>query len=289
MDPATAHGEYIGATLIEGRAVPALADALEATFTRDPDLYYEDGYQEMVDRGRRIATAPLAGRHLVGRGRRPRRPGPGAGDRVPVLARMLASPLFVDIRRGAVEDLSDLLHERYISSHRDRAGRRRPVPGRRRSGGASPTRCPEAEVFEVKDASLASAGELQQALGERSYDAVVGIGGGRTLDVAKYAATRAAVPMVAVATNLAHDGLCSPVASLEHPHGKGSFGVALPLAVLVDLDYVRAAPPRLVRAGIGDVVSNLSAIADWSLAQPSTAGSRSTVWPSPSPGPPPRR
>ncbi len=60
MDPATAHGEYIGATLIEGRAVPALADALEATFTRDPDLYYEDGYQEMVDRGLDIATAPLA-------------------------------------------------------------------------------------------------------------------------------------------------------------------------------------------------------------------------------------
>ena len=60
MDPATAHGEYIGATLIEGRAVPALADALEATFTRDPDLYYEDGYQEMVDRGLTISTAPLA-------------------------------------------------------------------------------------------------------------------------------------------------------------------------------------------------------------------------------------
>ena len=60
MDPSTAHGEYIGATVIEGRAVPALADALEATFTRDPDLYYEDGYQEMVDRGLAIATAPLA-------------------------------------------------------------------------------------------------------------------------------------------------------------------------------------------------------------------------------------
>jgi glycerol-1-phosphate dehydrogenase [NAD(P)+] len=124
----------------------------------------------------------------------------------------------------------------------------------------------DATVFEVKDASLASAGELQAVLGERGYDAVVGIGGGRTLDVAKYAATRAALPMVAVATNLAHDGLCSPVASLEHPHGKGSYGVALPLAVVVDLDYVRNAPPMLVRAGVGDVVSNLSAIEDWLLA-----------------------
>jgi glycerol-1-phosphate dehydrogenase [NAD(P)+] len=72
--------------------------------------------------------------------------------------------------------------------------------------------------------------------------------------------------MIAVATNLAHDGLCSPVASLEHPHGKGSFGVAMPLAVVVDLDYVRDAPASLVAAGVGDVVSNLSAIEDWLLA-----------------------
>lgn len=59
MDPATAYGEYIGATLIEGSVVPRLADALQATFERDPDLYYEDGYQELVDRGERIATTPI--------------------------------------------------------------------------------------------------------------------------------------------------------------------------------------------------------------------------------------
>jgi choline kinase len=59
MDPATAYGEYIGATLIEGSAVPRLADALKATFERDPDLYYEDGYQEMVDRGQRVSTAVI--------------------------------------------------------------------------------------------------------------------------------------------------------------------------------------------------------------------------------------
>ena len=59
MDPSSAYGEYIGATLIEGSAVPPLADALEATFERDPNLYYEDGYQEMVDRGARIDTVSI--------------------------------------------------------------------------------------------------------------------------------------------------------------------------------------------------------------------------------------
>jgi len=59
IDPATADGEYMGVTLIEGRAVRALADALEATFTRDPGLYYEDGYQEFVDRGGEVRIVPI--------------------------------------------------------------------------------------------------------------------------------------------------------------------------------------------------------------------------------------
>ncbi|MEV8290467.1 phosphocholine cytidylyltransferase family protein [Streptomyces niveus] len=59
MDPATATGEYIGVTLIEPEAADELADALKATFERDPDLYYEDGYQELVDRGFTIDVAPI--------------------------------------------------------------------------------------------------------------------------------------------------------------------------------------------------------------------------------------
>ena len=59
MDPAQADGEYIGATLIEPTAAEALTDALEATWKRDPGLYYEDGYQELADRGGAVAVAPI--------------------------------------------------------------------------------------------------------------------------------------------------------------------------------------------------------------------------------------
>ncbi|MFF5897339.1 sugar phosphate nucleotidyltransferase [Streptomyces argenteolus] len=59
MDPATATGEYIGVTLIEPEAAEELADALKATFERDPDLYYEDGYQELVNRGFPVDVAPI--------------------------------------------------------------------------------------------------------------------------------------------------------------------------------------------------------------------------------------
>jgi choline kinase len=59
IDPADAHGEYIGATLIEAAAASELADALETTWRKDPSLYYEDGYQELADRGGAVAVAPI--------------------------------------------------------------------------------------------------------------------------------------------------------------------------------------------------------------------------------------
>ncbi|MFI7077609.1 MULTISPECIES: phosphocholine cytidylyltransferase family protein [unclassified Micromonospora] len=59
MDPAQAYGEYIGATLIEPQVAGALADALEATWRRDPNLYYEDGYQEFAERGGEVRAAPI--------------------------------------------------------------------------------------------------------------------------------------------------------------------------------------------------------------------------------------
>jgi choline kinase len=59
LDPATAQGEYIGVTLIEPAAATALADSLEATWRRDPQLYYEDGFQELADRCGRVGTAPI--------------------------------------------------------------------------------------------------------------------------------------------------------------------------------------------------------------------------------------
>lgn len=59
MEPAAAFGEYIGATLIEAHAAAGLADALEATWRRDPGLYYEDGYQEYADRGGQVRAATI--------------------------------------------------------------------------------------------------------------------------------------------------------------------------------------------------------------------------------------
>jgi choline kinase len=59
IDPASAAGEYIGLALIEPAAAEPLADALEATWRRDPSLYYEDGFQELADRGEKVHVSPV--------------------------------------------------------------------------------------------------------------------------------------------------------------------------------------------------------------------------------------
>jgi choline kinase len=59
LDPTTASGEYIGATLIAPHAAAALTEALEVTWRRDPGLYYEDGYQELADSGGDVRVARI--------------------------------------------------------------------------------------------------------------------------------------------------------------------------------------------------------------------------------------
>ncbi|MFC4049427.1 iron-containing alcohol dehydrogenase family protein [Actinomadura syzygii] len=178
---------------------------------------------------------------------------------------MLNAPLSIDVRRGAVAALGDLLADKRIATE----GRVAIAVGRGQGDQIAEHVRPslaECDVFQVDGGTVDAAVDLGTKLRGGSYEAVVGIGGGRTIDATKYAATLSGIPMVSVATNLSHDGICSPVASLVHDKGKGSFGVVMPLAMVVDLDYVHAAPPRLVRAGIGDVVSNFSAVDDWLLA-----------------------
>ncbi|MEU4155833.1 phosphocholine cytidylyltransferase family protein [Actinoplanes sp. NPDC026670] len=59
MDPAEAYGEYIGANIIEASAAGKLADALKATFEKDPNQFYEDGFQLYADRGNEVRAAEI--------------------------------------------------------------------------------------------------------------------------------------------------------------------------------------------------------------------------------------
>jgi glycerol-1-phosphate dehydrogenase [NAD(P)+] len=185
---------------------------------------------------------------------------------MPLLARSVQTPLHIDVRRGAVADLGQILADGRISAGGDVAVVVGPGLGERIADLIRPS-LGSADLYTTAGGTLDAALELAAKLRARSYDAVVGIGGGTTVDTAKYAATRWAMPMVSVATSLANDGIASPVASLINDGIKGSYGVQIPIAVIVDLDFVENGPDRVNRGGIGDVISNISALADWELAR----------------------
>ncbi|MEU9603526.1 iron-containing alcohol dehydrogenase family protein [Streptomyces sp. NPDC048057] len=185
---------------------------------------------------------------------------------MPVLTRLIPSPVVVDIRPGALDDLAGILADQRISSSGTLAIAISGGSGRALRERLEPS-LPGAHWYEVAGGTIDAAVQLADSIKGKRYDAVVGLGGGKILDVAKYAAARVGLPMVAVATNLAHDGICSPVATLDNDNGRGSYGLPTPIATVIDLDVIRDAPPRYIRSGIGDTVSNLSALADWELSQ----------------------
>ncbi|MBW1595972.1 iron-containing alcohol dehydrogenase family protein [Streptomyces sp. JJ38] len=184
---------------------------------------------------------------------------------MPVLTRLIPSPVVVDIRRGAIDDLGCVLADERIAASGKLAVAISGGSGAALRERLSPA-LPGASWYEVGGGTLDDAVQLADAMKSGRYDAVVGLGGGKIIDCAKFAAARVGLPLVAVATNLSHDGLCSPVATLDNDAGRGSYGVPNPIAVVIDLDVVRQAPPRFVRSGIGDAISNISAVADWELS-----------------------
>lgn len=103
---------------------------------------------------------------------------------MPLLARMIESPLTVDIRRGAVDRLAEVLADGRISS----GGRVAIAIGPGLGDEVADTLGPQlsqADIVRVEDGSVDNARELANSLRGSFYDALVGIGGGQTIDVAK--------------------------------------------------------------------------------------------------------
>ncbi|MGH2735645.1 MAG: iron-containing alcohol dehydrogenase [Actinomycetota bacterium] len=124
-----------------------------------------------------------------------------------------------------------------------------------------------AEVVPPKTADVGWAADLGSTVKRSGASCVVAVGGGRVLDLAKLAAARAGMTVVAVPTQLSHDGICSPVAVVPDESGvTQSLGAIAPRAVYVSLPTLHSAPPASVRAGLGDLLANPLALRDWELA-----------------------
>jgi glycerol-1-phosphate dehydrogenase [NAD(P)+] len=178
----------------------------------------------------------------------------------------IAIPTLVRVKDGALDRLGIYLA---------RAGHRRvgvlvskglapPLPDRLRTALTSENIQPVAWV-EVADNDIESTARLFADL-PKGVTAVVGAGGGKALDAAKYVGFLGRLPYFAVPTSLSNDGFCSPQSSLTVRGKRRSLPAALPYGVVIDTAVCRDAPRILTLSGVGDLVAKFTAVRDWKLS-----------------------
>jgi glycerol-1-phosphate dehydrogenase [NAD(P)+] len=118
----------------------------------------------------------------------------------------------------------------------------------------------------INDNSIENVRYISDLIIQNEYTLLIGIGGGKVLDVCKYASHMCRIDFVCIPTTIAHDGIASPIAVIKFNDGVRSLGCEIPKAVLIDLDIILKSPDETKLAGIGDILSNITAIYDWKLS-----------------------
>ncbi|MFQ6106965.1 MAG: NAD(P)-dependent glycerol-1-phosphate dehydrogenase [Thermoplasmata archaeon] len=119
----------------------------------------------------------------------------------------------------------------------------------------------------IEDATVEVVNSTMNELRDGGFDFVLGVGGGRPIDVAKCSSDKALLPFLSVPTAASHDGIVSSRGSLSSENGKVSVAARTPIAVVMDTAILAESPYKLLAAGCGDIVSNSTAVKDWILGR----------------------
>ncbi len=123
-----------------------------------------------------------------------------------------------------------------------------------------------ADVAVVRKPTVDEAESVVPMVNDHKASVVIGIGGGKSIDIAKYVATKLNIPYISVPTAASHDGVASPFVSLRGSGRVTSVKAKPPIAIVADIKVISRAPKRLLRAGAGDLIGKFTAVLDWRLA-----------------------
>lgn len=121
------------------------------------------------------------------------------------------------------------------------------------------------EILFYKGGDISETPDLIKAIKDKD-SLIVAFGGGSILDLVKYCASKCDLPYITVPSTLSNDAIYSCVSRLSQDGKKKSLGVQPPIGIIVDLNVIRQSPRELILAGVGDLITNLSALQDWKLA-----------------------
>lgn len=126
---------------------------------------------------------------------------------------------------------------------------------------------PHTTLLRITDNRIISVDIIEENVNKIRPEILIAVGGGKTIDPVKMAAARRQIDFITIPTILSHDGIASPVAVINFGNKIKTIGVKMPLGIIVDLNVIKTSPSRGIRAGMGDLISNISAANDWLLAQ----------------------
>jgi glycerol-1-phosphate dehydrogenase [NAD(P)+] len=94
-------------------------------------------------------------------------------------------------------------------------------------------------------------------------DVILSIGGGSIIDYGKYIAFLRRLPFISIPTSASNDGFASSNCSIIINGKKTTVPAKIPYGIIADLNIIQSAPKRFILAGIGDLMSNITALYDW--------------------------
>ena len=124
----------------------------------------------------------------------------------------------------------------------------------------------EVQIVEVRSTHDYDIDEVVTVVEEANAGFMLGVGGGKSIDVSKFISYNFDIPFLSVPTAAAHDGIVSFSASVIQAGKKVSIPAHAPLGIIADTSVISSAPKRLMAAGCGDIISNYTAVKDWELA-----------------------